>query len=64
MKKQQRLLKKYYQRRMQTAKQQLRQFEQGKRPFEQLNRRARKLLGKRVKTGYKFQANLFSKQST
>ncbi|HON06194.1 MAG TPA: hypothetical protein P5065_07135 [Candidatus Ratteibacteria bacterium] len=64
MKKQQRLLKKYYQRRMQTAKQQLRQFEQGKRSFEQLNSRARKLLRKRVKAGYKFQPSLFSKQST
>ncbi|HOL49847.1 MAG TPA: hypothetical protein PLW07_04645 [bacterium] len=64
MKKQQRLLKKYYHRRMQAAKKQLQEFEQGNRPFEKLNRRAKKLLQKRIKAGYELPARLFIRHST
>lgn len=62
MKKQQRLLRKHYHRRMQKARKQIKELEQGIRPVTKLNRRARKLLSKRTKAGYKLPATLFSKQ--
>jgi hypothetical protein len=63
MKKQQRLLRKYHHRKMKAARIQLKEFEQGTRPFEKLNRRARKLLEKRIKAGYELPAKLFIRQS-
>ncbi len=63
MKKQQKLLRKHYHRKMQAARKQLKELEQGSRQFDKLNSRARKLLVKRIKAGYELPAKIFSKQS-
>ncbi|MCM8821588.1 MAG: hypothetical protein NC831_02080 [Candidatus Omnitrophica bacterium] len=64
MKKQQKLLAKHYHRRSCVARQQLKEFEKGVIPFERLNRRAKKLLEKRIKAGYEFPAKLFARQAS
>jgi len=64
MKKQQRLLEKYYHRRKNVAKQQLKEFEKGVIPYERLNRLAKNLLEKRIKAGYEFPAKLFARKSS
>lgn len=64
MKKQDKLLRRHYHRKMEVARQQLREFEKGVLPFERLNRRAKKLLEKRIKAGYELPAKLFIRQSS
>jgi hypothetical protein len=59
MRKEKKVLKKLYHKRLEKARGQLKQFEAGKVPFEKLNRYAKNLLLKRIKAGYEFPAKLF-----
>lgn len=63
MKKQQKFLRKRFHKLKNIAKQQLKEFEKGVIGFDRLNRRAKKLLEKRIKAGYELPAKLFIRQS-
>ncbi|MCX7917701.1 MAG: hypothetical protein N2589_06205 [bacterium] len=55
-------LRKIYHRKKEKAKKQLKLFEEGKIPYEKLNRVAKKLFYKRIKAGYQFPKTILFKK--
>jgi len=55
-------LRKIYRKKKESARQQLKLFEEGKIPYEKLNRIAKKLFYKRIKAGYQFPKTLIFKK--